>query len=111
MRDGSQDLLLPHDVTVPSGPSRHRRDLGLKVDDGAVVYLDGVEVGRTNMPSGHRQLQDTGQLERQDGLGDDADLPPAALTVGSHTLAVEVHQYRAGSTADLYFDAMAQITR
>jgi hypothetical protein len=38
-------------------------------------------------------------------------IPPSALVVGDNTIAVEVHQYRAGPTADLYFDAAVDITR
>jgi hypothetical protein len=98
-------------VTVPAGPAVTAASLGLKVDDGAIVYLDGVEVGRTNMPSGTINYKTRASSNVKAVSETTLTLPSAALTVGSHSLAVEVHQYRAGSTADLYFDATAQITR
>ncbi len=76
------------------------------VDDGAVVYLNGREVGRTNMPAGPvttgtpalRALSDP-----DEGYYQRLVLPPQALKAGRNVLAVEVHQCNPASS-DLYFD-------
>ncbi len=83
-------------------------DLTLELirDDGAIVYLNGTEVARDNMP--------TGGVDRltfaTDGVGGDDETTPhphildaAALIIGTNTLAVEVHQHSATSS-DLGLD-------
>ena len=74
-------------------------------DDGAVVYLNGVEVWRSNMPTGTVTYQTSASTEVT-GTGEDVfhsqQIPLAALQDGSNTIAVEVHN-RAGSN-DVSFD-------
>ena len=82
-------------------------ELLLKRDDGAVVYLDGVEIARSNMPAGaiNSLTPASGSVG---GGAEDAWFPftidPAKLLPGSHTLAVEIHQINGGSS-DITFDA------
>ncbi|MGI9242237.1 MAG: cadherin-like domain-containing protein, partial [Verrucomicrobiales bacterium] len=99
---------------------RHQFDIpdpsvlpGLKLeilrDDGMVVYLNGIEVGRSNMPAGEIRF-DTPAAST--ALGH-AESVPAIVTVaaglilaGANTLAVEVHQ-DSQLSSDLSFDLEA----
>lgn len=80
--------------------------LHLQRDDGAVVYLNGVEVFRNNMPGG--AITATTLASSTAGGGDETNwiattVPSAALTNGFNVVAVEVHQAAANSS-DLGFD-------
>ncbi|MFZ2514307.1 MAG: lamin tail domain-containing protein [Candidatus Lutibacillus vidarii] len=103
-----------HTVTIPAGPAIANAKLRFKRDDGAVIYVNGVEVGRSNMPTG--MILDT--TKASTGLGStkansiqELVIPASLLTVGENVIAVEVHQYTAGSTSDLLWDAQLEITR
>jgi hypothetical protein len=80
--------------------------LRLLRDDGAVVYLNGTEVFRSNMPTGS-----IGYTTRaSSALGAPAEstfvtasVPISALVAGTNVLAVEVHQAN-GTSSDLSFD-------
>jgi hypothetical protein len=82
-------------------------------DDGFVAYLNGVEIGRNNMPAGPASYS-TRPLA---GIGDRLDettpvtlsVPQSALIDGDNVLAVEMHQFNNTST-DLSFDASLQAT-
>ena len=82
-------------------------NLRLLRDDGAIVYLNGTEVFRNNMPAGTVTYQTLASTNA--GGADEtvnfftAAVSAAALTNGANVLAVEVHQ---GSTtsSDLSFD-------
>ncbi|MFN8084065.1 MAG: lamin tail domain-containing protein [Dermatophilaceae bacterium] len=103
-----------HTVTIPAGPAIANAKLRFKRDDGAVIYVNGVEVGRSNMPTG--MILDT--TKASTGLGStkansiqELVIPASLLTVGENVIAVEVHQYTAGSTSDLLWDAQLEATR
>ena len=74
-------------------------------DDGAVVYLNGTEVMRSNMPTGTIGFQ-TPAASDVEGAAENTfvtqSIPTAGLVNGTNTIAVEVHN-RTGS-ADLSFD-------
>lgn len=80
-------------------------DMQLKRDDGVVIYLNGDEVYRDNMPTGPITAEtlsttyaaDDGQTFRT------ATLPVSALVEGQNTISVEIHQ-NARSSLDLSFD-------
>ncbi len=80
--------------------------LKLLRDDGAVVWLNGVEIRRDNLPSG---LVSFGTLALSSVTGADENtltetsFPPGLLVEGSNTLAVEIHQAAANSS-DIGFD-------
>jgi Common central domain of tyrosinase/Bacterial Ig domain len=79
-------------------------ELRLKRDDGAAVYLNGVEVLRANLPGGALSPQ-TLATRKVEGLEEELvfALPlQGGLRNGTNVLAVEVHQ-AAGDT-DLSFD-------
>lgn len=79
----------------------------LAADDGAVAYLNGVEVVRDNLPAGEITATTRASSTRSGGA-ENALRPftvdPALLVPGINTLAVEVHQDLPGSS-DVTFDA------
>jgi len=92
------------DVTGAAGFVR--ADLGLLRDDGAVVYLNGVEVFRSNMPAGpvaYGTLATTAIGGADESTFYTASIDPALLHDGSNLLAVEVHQAN-GTSSDVSFD-------
>lgn len=70
-------------------------DLELVRDDGAVVYLNGEEVYRDNLPAGEISYETTA-LDSKSGDEESTfqlvEIDPEMLVVGSNVLAVEVHQ-------------------
>jgi PKD repeat protein len=86
--------------------SVHTLNLEILRDDGAIVYINGSEVARSNMPSGsvsHSTLASS----TVSGSDEDAffpfELSTNALVDGSNVIAVEIHQ-RSTSSSDLGFD-------
>ena len=83
------------------------RSLSLEIlrDDGAVAYLNGVEVHRTNMPAGTIGYLTTAAAAIGDPVENaywGGDLSPSLLVAGTNQLAVEVHQAN-GTSSDLGF--------
>ncbi len=78
--------------------------LQLKRDDGAIVYLNGTEIVRSNMRTGtitYNMLgEDAGDTENQFFS---YAVPTSAFVNGTNTLAVEVHQ-GARTSSDVSFD-------
>ena len=75
-------------------------------DDGAVVYLNGTEAFRMNMPSG--TINAAALASSPVGGADEAtyfptNINPALLVEGTNIIAVEVHQ-NATTSSDLSFD-------
>ncbi|HWQ92828.1 MAG TPA: alkaline phosphatase, partial [Clostridia bacterium] len=82
--------------------------LRLLRDDGAVVYLNGVEVHRVNMPAG--SIQYTNYSSSAVDIDWDAAITVTNLLVaGENVLAVEIHQ-SSGSSTDLSFDLSLHAT-
>ena len=75
-------------------------------DDGAVVYLNGAEVIRTNLPNGSITYT-TRALVGASGIDESGfvayTIPSNMLVNGTNVIAVEVHQHRPNSS-DLSFD-------
>lgn len=81
--------------------------LRLKRDDGAVVYINGVEATRSNMPAGTitaSTLATSAVGGSDEQTFYEITLNPALLQLGTNTIAVEIHQSSANST-DVSFDA------
>lgn len=79
-------------------------DAGLIRDDGAVVYLNGHEIIRTNIPAGDLAYGTNANAT----VGDERDwnryvIDPAYLKEGVNVLAAEVHQVNF-SSSDIAFD-------
>jgi hypothetical protein len=84
--------------------------LSMYRDDGAVVYVNGVEVWRDNMPTG--TIGHT-TLANSPAIGGSAEttaitrsIPISAFVNGVNTIAVEIHQ-QAASSSDLNFNMSA----
>jgi hypothetical protein len=80
--------------------------VSLRRDDGAIVYLNGVEIMRSNMPEG--AANSTTPASNAVGGGDETayfsiDVDPSILVAGKNVVAVELHQANPTST-DLSFD-------
>jgi hypothetical protein len=91
---------------APDPASLASLSLALKRDDGAVVYVNGSEVVRSNMPEGaiaYGTWSASGVSGSDESLYVAAELAPSALRAGANTIAVEVHQSDDGSS-DLSFD-------
>ncbi len=87
--------------------------LRLLRDDGAVVYLNGAEVCRSNMPQGplnYDTRASAGLSGSEESTFVDYDLPPALLREGDNLLAVEIHQ-NAPSSTDISFDLGLEAVR
>jgi len=71
------------------------------LDDGAVIYINGQEATRLNMPAGavtSSTLAGPVNAEAGAALSAYVPLPPAALVAGSNRLSVEVHQFAIGNS-------------
>ncbi|MEJ6561538.1 MAG: chitobiase/beta-hexosaminidase C-terminal domain-containing protein, partial [Akkermansiaceae bacterium] len=95
-----------HTFTVSDPNLYHRLSLELQVDDGAVIYLNGEEVVRDNLPTGTINSE-TRALETIEG-SDESDftrfnVPVSLLVTGDNVIAVEVHQ-RSPTSSDISFD-------
>ena len=82
-------------------------DLTLKLldDDGSVVYLNGIEVLRNNMPTGNVNYLTpaAGAVGPRENHFDYFSLAPSLLLAGTNILAVELHQ-SSGTSSDISFD-------
>ncbi len=96
-----------HTFTVTDAADITELTLGIVRDDGAVVYLNGVEaIPRINMPGGTITYQ-TYATDTVGG-GDEStfftyDVNPGLLVEGTNVIAVEIHQ-GSGSSSDISFD-------
>jgi hypothetical protein len=92
--------------TVANAATVTSLTLRLMRDDGAVVYLNGAEVFRSNMPEG--TITSTTRASEVVGGGDESnfftrDVDPQLLSNGDNLLAVEVHQ-QSPASSDVSFD-------
>ncbi len=78
--------------------------LNLLVDDGAVVYLNGTEVGRVNMPDGfiYYSTQAASTIPDESAFHH-ISVPAALVEEGINVLSVEVHQ-ASPTSSDISFD-------
>lgn len=76
--------------------------LRLFVDDGAVVYVNGTEIGRYNMPTGTINFSTFASVPNDGGYAD-FTIPKSLLMEGNNVVAVEVHQVNAASS-DMRFN-------
>jgi hypothetical protein len=86
--------------------------LRLKRDDGAVVFINGVEAARSNMPTGSitaSTLAATSVGGLDESTFFDFTLNPGLLVNGNNSIAIEIHQSSANSS-DISFDAQLDVT-
>jgi hypothetical protein len=87
--------------TVPAGVTPSALQLEVIRDDGAIVYLNGAEVWRDNMPAGPI----TAATPAKAALGGAAEsdwnavtIPASALRAGANVISVEIHNAAAPSS-------------
>jgi acid phosphatase type 7 len=78
--------------------------VSIQRDDGAIVYLNGAEVGRFNMPNGAVTYTNwaSGNATDDGSTTFSAVVSPALLREGANVFAVEIHQ-DAGDSSDIWF--------
>ncbi|MES2592158.1 MAG: PA14 domain-containing protein [Bacteroidota bacterium] len=90
-----------------SNPSQYSSfELQLLKDDGAVVYINGVEVLRSNMPSGtitSSTLASSALSEPAEATFTKHTISSSKFINGNNTIAVEIHQ-SSGNSSDLSFN-------
>jgi hypothetical protein len=93
-----------HAFTVPDPASVATLSVRLLRDDGAVVYLNGTEIFRSNMPTGAvNSATFASQVAVEDKIARAARVSPRLLMPGNNVIAVEVHQVNLTSS-DISFD-------
>lgn len=95
-----------HNFNVSGAASVNALKIGLARDDGAIVYLNGVEVFRSNMPEG--PITASTLASSVVGGADETtfyerDVDASLLVEGNNVLAVRVHQVNV-SSSDLGFN-------
>jgi len=93
-----------HTFDVPDVFAYTNLMVRLQRDDGAVVYLNGVEVFRSNMATGVVTSMTLAMLAQDDGMALYAGpVDHTQLFPGNNVIAVEVHQ-NAATSSDVSFD-------
>jgi hypothetical protein len=76
----------------------------IKRDDGAVVYVNGVEVFRSSMPAGTIAYNTVAMYAQDNGTEPQTfTIPGSAFTSGNNVIAVEIHQV-SNTSSDMSFD-------
>ena len=75
----------------------------IRADDGAVVYLNGSEVYRQNMPEGTITETTNASSSAKEGVFEQFLIAPSQVVAGRNVLAVSIHQHDADSS-DLVLD-------
>lgn len=89
--------------TVANPSAISTLSLRLLRDDGAVVYLNGTEVFRNNLPSGQIHPSTFAVAVMEDSVLRATRVDPSLLVAGENLIAVEVHQANITSS-DISFD-------
>lgn len=87
---------------VASPPSSLVVEASAYVDDGAVFYVNGIEVGRVRVPDNPANHTSRAELAYPEGLAHTWTVPTSALVQGDNVFAVEVHQ-NSSSSSDVLF--------
>ncbi|UFH32467.1 DUF839 domain-containing protein [Chryseobacterium sp. C-71] len=95
------------DFTVNLADLTNTLEFGVRRDDGIVVYLNGEEVVRDNMPTG-TITHNTASLTTIDGAGETAinvfSILKSKFVQGVNRISIELHN-RTGASSDLTIDA------
>lgn len=115
--DRTSTVYFRHEFEVSDPAEISELTLNLQRDDGAVVYLNGGEVDRSNMDAGavdySTRAAGSAGNSTEENTYYEIPLPPSALPLlrpGSNVLAVEIHQSSLTSS-DLSFDLDLLATR
>eukprot|EP00475_Leptophrys_vorax_P035062 TRINITY_DN573_c1_g2_i1.p1 TRINITY_DN573_c1_g2~~TRINITY_DN573_c1_g2_i1.p1 ORF type:complete len:295 (-),score=-0.24 TRINITY_DN573_c1_g2_i1:126-1010(-) len=102
--NGRRTYFFRRTFSVPDAKCFIRLKLDLLAQDGAVVYINGAEAARTNMPLG---IISPTTPARREGPWDTRsfELSAGFLRVGSNVVAVEVHEaVETASSGNFFFD-------
>ncbi|MFP9097980.1 alkaline phosphatase PhoX [Flavobacterium sp. RHBU_24] len=98
------------DININLADVAEMVEFGVKRDDGVVVYVNGVEAFRDNMPEGNFNYLSF-SAETIDGADEQRyfvhEVPKTIFTQGVNRIAVEVHN-RSASSSDIKFDMYVQ---
>jgi hypothetical protein len=100
-------------LVITNAESLSSIDFSLLRDDGAIVYLNGNEILRSNMPTGEVSITTLASSNISSPTENDYNVftvSPVTFAEGANVLAVEIHQSSANFT-DLGFDLQASSTR
>jgi len=95
-----------HSFNISDASNYNSLRLRMLRDDGAVVYLNGIEVFRTNMPPGeitYNTWAASGVGEPYEDSWYETNVDASNLVNGKNVIAVEVHQFHPTSS-DVSFD-------
>ena len=92
-----------HTLTIDDPGAIAGLALSILRDDGAVVYVNGTEVFRTNMPAGAILFTTRAPTAVETGEYFEQEFESSSLTMGDNVVAVEVHQNTTESS-DVSFD-------
>lgn len=100
------------DITVNLSALSDTMELGVMRDDGIVVYLNGEEVVRDNMPAGTITFS-TPSSTTIDGAAESVynifSIPKSKFVNGTNRISIELHN-RTGTSSDLRIDAYLKTT-
>ena len=96
-------------ITLPARPMpTDVFNFNFNVDDGCVIYLNGVEVGRHNMNPGTPTYTDFASTFADEYDRATITISPELFKAGKNVIAVEVHNVSAPSS-DIYWDASLEL--
>lgn len=84
-------------LTLPAPASGERIRVSVIHDDGVAVYVDGTEIGRSNLPDGAITSSTRATTSVAPRIAT-FEIPPELLGEGPHLLAASAHTARASST-------------
>lgn len=95
---------LRRDINIANPSQYSTITLTAQYDDGAIVYVNGAEVARMNMPSGNAPYGTNPSSSREWGDGDYVvNIPSSNFVNGNNQIAVAVYNRSTGNN-DLYYN-------
>ncbi len=98
------DYFVKH-VNIPSPSIYSTVTVRLKADDGAVVYINGVEATRFNLPAGTLTASTPASSfisGNQESTWNEYQVPASLFANGDNTIAVELHQASANNNDGIF---------
>lgn len=107
---GRRTAYFRHQLNIAEVSQITAIDITLLHDDGAVVYINGQEVGRVFMPAGSIYFDTPAAVQGENTITVFNGISAAVLNEGDNIIAVEVHQ-RTDNSSDVSFDMALDVTR
>ena len=108
--NGRRSAYFRHKFTVSDVAEITDLSIDLLYDDGAVVYINGQEIGRVEMPTGTIAFDTLATGTSSDNKTTTFTPPVSTLNEGNNIIAVEVHQ-KTDTSSDISFDLGLEATR